>query len=162
MCARQAIQAREQLGVWDDLDGFTIGEYDRHVDSEPGASIDCPGPVRLRLVADGYCDLDDLLGDSFTPKHCPEIPPRVLARERQAEVDRIANDGVWGVIGEYWHQGAWQHADSCFGFIGNDWEGSGHDHDIMAETLAAFGAAQDQNARELEAERPDMYERRRP
>ena len=157
--ARQMMRANKQQATWDDLDGFTICQNDRHEDSEPGASIDCPGPVRLLIIPDHYCDLDDLLGDSFNPSCCPEIPPAVLAREREVYIAKIDQEGVWGVVGQYWHEGDWQDADSCFGFVGDDWRGSGYDYDIMGAALAAHGAAQERDARDLEATRPDMYGR---
>ena len=157
--ARQAIQARIQLAVWDNLDGFIIDDNDRYIDREPGTSIDCLGPVRLRFFLDKWISLDDLLGDIYTPSCHPEIPEKILAREKQAEIDRINRDGVWGFSGEYWHRGEWHQVDICSGFIGDDWRGSGYDYDIMGATLDAFRAAQDQDARDLEAKRPDMYER---
>ncbi|MEN6534494.1 MAG: hypothetical protein ABFD89_12575 [Bryobacteraceae bacterium] len=102
------------------------------------------GLVRLRVEPDESTDLDNLLGDVFNPEANPDIDPKRLEQEKQHEIDRINRDGVWGVIGEYkaavcpacGRGGNWEHADSCWGFIGNDWEGSGYDLDIMEETLA--------------------------
>jgi hypothetical protein len=108
-------------------------EWDEH--SEPEI-----GDVRLRIVADDSADLDDLFGDTFNPKVNSDIPLARLERERQAEVDRVNRDGVWGVIGEYYDGEEWQHADSCFGFIGEDWKDSGYDVDIMSQTLDAASA----------------------
>ena len=45
--------------------------------------------------------------------------------------------GVWGIVGEYFDGEVWQHADSCFGFVGDDWKNSGYDTDIMQATLDA-------------------------
>jgi hypothetical protein len=47
----------------------------------------------------------------------------------------VDRDGVWGIVGEYFDGERWQHADSCFGFVGDDWKNSGYDTDIMRATL---------------------------
>jgi hypothetical protein len=73
--------------------------------------------------------------EAFNPKANPDIHPDRLERERKAEVERVERDGVWGVVGEFFDGEEWQHADSCFGFIGDDWKDSGYDVDIMASTL---------------------------
>jgi hypothetical protein len=95
------------------------------------------GSVRLQVKPDDCVLLDDLFGDTFNPKANPEIPLTRMEREKQAEIDRVNRDGVWGVIGEYFDGEKWQHADSCWGFIGEDWKDSGYDVDIMAQTLGA-------------------------
>ena len=67
----------------------------------------------------------------------PEIPESRLNREKQEFLDKVNSDGVWGVIGEYFDGETWQQADSCFGFVSDDWKGSGYDVDIMRQTLDA-------------------------
>lgn len=111
-------------------DAWRKAEWDEHSDPEIG-------DVRLRVVPDDCVDLDNLFGDTFNPKVNSDIPLARLERERQAEVDRVNRDGVWGVIGEYFDGEDWQHADSCFGFIGEDWKDSGYDVDIMNATMDA-------------------------
>lgn len=113
---------------WDRKNGQVIGEFERLNDPKRG-------DVRLRIVADESADLDNLFGDTFNPEANPDIPEPRLERERQAEIERVNRDGVWGVIGEFFDGEDWQHADSCFGFIGDDWKDSGYDSDIMASTL---------------------------
>jgi hypothetical protein len=157
--ARYALEAQARAIVWDRHDGFTIGDGDRHIDDAPGTSLDCPGAVRLRLVPDDCMSFDDLAGDTYTAELHPEIPRSVMDRERQAYIDKINAEGVWGVVGEYWNGLEWEHADSCFGFVGDDWRGSGYDQDIMSATLSALGDHQANQARDLEAARPDMYGR---
>lgn len=156
--ARWALAADSVREAWDDSDGFEISEYDRYIDSAPGASLECLGPVRLRLVPDETCCLDDLLGDRYNHEVNSNIKPEILDRERAAYIERIENDGVCGVVGEYWNGQAWEHADSCFGFVGDDWRESGYDSDIMSTTLDAWNAHLESAAREIERERPDMYE----
>lgn len=106
---------------------FECGEFD-------SPEIGC---VRLQIVADDCNSYDDVYGDMFNPKANPDIPPARLERERKAEEDRIDRLGVVGIIGEYWDGERWQHAESCFGFVGDDWRDSGYDVDIMRATLDA-------------------------
>lgn len=58
-------------------------------------------------------------------------------RQRQEVIDRLNRDGLWTVVGEYFDGEDWQHADSCGGFIGDDWKHSGYDVDIMEATMEA-------------------------
>ncbi len=118
--------------AWDSLDFGDVGpNQDRTL-------------VRLRVMPDECCELDNILGDSYDPKVNPDIPAERLERERQAEIDRINRDGVWGVIGEYRVSAdeEWEQADSCWGFVGDDWKNSGYDIDIMQTTLDALEKAQ--------------------
>jgi len=101
------------------------------------------GQVRLQVEPDEYCDLDNLLGDTYDPKVNSDIPPARLERERKAEIERIERLGVWGIIGEYFDGETWNHADSCWGFVGDDWKQSGYDVDIMASTLVLAVKAKD-------------------
>jgi len=48
---------------------------------------------------------------------------------------RADREGVWGIIGEYWNGEQWVHADSCWGFLGDDLQDNGYDTDIMASTV---------------------------
>jgi hypothetical protein len=118
--------------AWDKANGHVIGDGERVPCYEPAFR-----DVRLRIVADDCCDLENLLGDTYNPKVNTDIPESRLERERQQEIDRINRDGVWGVIGEYFDGEQWEHVDSCFGFVGQDWKDSGYDVDIMASTMDA-------------------------
>ncbi len=95
--------------------------------------------VRLRLVPDECATLADLEGDSYNPKVNEDISPAKLKKERKEFIDRINRDGVWGIVGEYRINSneEWVIADSCFGFVGDDWKDSGYDIDIMSTTLEA-------------------------
>jgi hypothetical protein len=113
-------------------------EWDKHEVAEysSGEPIDSKrGNVRLRAVPDEMCSLEDLEGDCFNPKANPEIPPSKLESDRQEFIAKVNREGVWGIIGEYFDGEQWQHADSCFGFVGDDWKHSGYDTDIMRATL---------------------------
>jgi hypothetical protein len=81
------------------------------------------------------CSLEDLEGDCFNPKANPDTPVSKLERDRGEFIAKVDREGVFGVIGEYFDGERWQHADSCFGFVGDDWKNSGYDTDIMRATL---------------------------
>jgi hypothetical protein len=101
---------------------------------------------------------DDLLGDAYEPKHNPDIKPEILEKERAHQIDRINNDGVWYVLSEVWNGDEWEWCDSCGGFIGDDWENSGYDVDLMQSAIDRLKEINVENARELEESRPDMYQ----
>ncbi len=107
-----------------------VAEYSSGEPSDPKR-----GNVRLRVVSDETCSLEDLEGDCFNPKANPDISASKLHHDRQQFIETVNREGVWGIIGEYFDGERWQHADSCFGFVGNDWEHSGYDTDIMRATL---------------------------
>ena len=136
----QRERARGFQARWALSNARTRLEWDKHEVAEYscGKPIDSKrGDVRLRVVPDELCSLDDLEGDCFNPKANPDIPTSRLERDRQEFIEKVNAEGVWGIIGEYFDGEAWQHADSCFEFVGDDWKHSGYDTDIMRETLDA-------------------------
>lgn len=133
-------RARGFAASWALSNARTRLEWNKHEVAEytNGKPIDPKrGHVRLRMVPDDTCSLEDLEGDCFNPKANPNVPPSRLQRDREEFIAKINADGVWGVIGEYFNGETWQHADSCFGFVGDDWKHSGYDTDIMYATLTA-------------------------
>jgi hypothetical protein len=113
-------------------------EWDKHEVAEysSGDAIDPKrGNVRLRVVPDEMCSLEDLEGDCFNSQANPDIPASRLQRDREDFIAKVNRDGVWGIIGEYFDGEVWKHADSCFEFVGDDWKNSGYDTDIMRATL---------------------------
>ena len=157
------IQARYDVAnnatrqVWDDANGYVCPMYDAKDDPEENTYGQ--GLVRIVEHPDEFCsDIDDLLGDSFTPRHNPDIKPEILERERQEQIARVERDGIWGYVAEFWDGSAWEHADSIWGFISDDFASSGYEPDLMQSALDALNAGQESAARELEATRPDMYE----
>ena len=93
------------------------------------------GLVRLRIVADEDVCMEDLKGDCYDPRVNSDVPRAKLEREEREFEQRVSDLGVWGVIGEYFDGEDWQRADSCFGFVGDDWKDSGYDADIMRATM---------------------------
>ena len=81
------------------------------------------GLVRLQIEPD---ESPDMSWVADLPKHDGDAIWRMVER-----------DGTWGIIGEYKCPccGEWTQADSCWGFIGEDWLHSGYDMDIKAETI---------------------------
>jgi len=58
---------------------------------------------------------------------------------------KIERDGVWGIVVEKYfkcdacgRQG-WEQVDSCWGFVGDDWQDSGYDTDLKNQGLKAIG-----------------------
>lgn len=119
------------------------------------------GLVRLSVIPD-----DD--GSSVLDFDCEDKACQYARRSgnyeckvHKAERERANNDGVYGIVGEYcptgdecddiWHSESrdghrtcgceWEHADSVWGFIGDDWKSSGYDIDVMSATLAALSNA---------------------
>ena len=101
-------------------------------------TLKAEGKVRLRIEPDEHASLEDLEGDMFNPKVNGDIPEAQLKEDREAFIERVNRDGVWGMIGEYWNGEAWEHADSSWGFIGDDWSDNGYDDDIKAATIKAY------------------------
>lgn len=94
--------------------------------------------VRLVVVPDELCSMDDLKGDIFNPEANPDIPASRLEREEKEFEEKVNREGVYGLVGEYRcpHCGEWKHADSCWGFVGDDYDG--YKYDCMAATLKAL------------------------
>lgn len=138
--AREAVHAARTVLAWDDTGGFVFDGDDCNAGNAPGESVYCPGSVRLRVAWDDSCTLEDLKGDMFNRDVNPEIQESQMAREESEFEERVERDGVTGIIGEYWNGETWEHADSCWGFVGGDWQDSGYDTDIMRATLDAYAA----------------------
>jgi hypothetical protein len=136
----QRERTRGFQATWALSNARTRLEWDQHEVAEHfiGEPIDPKrGNVRLRLVPDETCSFEDLESDCFNPETNPDIPASRLQRDREEFIAKVNRDGVWGIIGEYFDGEKWQHADSCFGFGGDDWKYSGYDTGIMRATLDA-------------------------
>jgi hypothetical protein len=75
---------------------------------------------RITERADEHVSVEDLKGDVFNPKVNPEMDPTQLAAEERAFEELVAREGVYGYALERrcGECGAWQHVDSCWGFVG--------------------------------------------
>ena len=94
--------------------------------------------IRVIAYADTVSDLEDLKGDTFNPKLHPEISAEQLAKEEREFEERAKRMGVYGIAGEFRDQsGMWTTNDACWGFVGEDFLGSGYDEDIARAALVA-------------------------
>ena len=152
--ARHTLADQLTREEWDAADGYTC-EHDNGA-HHPDAHAYDTGHVRIVCHSDdtGY-SVDDC--DTYSPECHPEIKPEIIAREREAEIDRVNQDGVWGYVAEFWTGDDWENVDSIWGFVGNDFETSGYEPDLMRAALDALNALREGQARDLEASRPDMY-----
>lgn len=118
-------------------------------------------PGRLRVVKcpdDFYRTEDDLFGETYNPDVHPEIKPQILKKELKAAWDQVEQEGVWGYKSEFWDGENWIEGDSCWGFIGED------DIELMEfmdSAMEGYAACLQQEARDYEATRPDIYQKRR-
>jgi hypothetical protein len=96
--------------------------------------------VRLLIQPDNDADLEFLEGDCFNPE-VNKINPETLKRQEKEFIDKINRDGVWGIVSEVKCLccGEWTQADSCWGFVGDDWKESGCDLDVKAAALEKAG-----------------------
>lgn len=103
-----------------------FAQHELSSDRDPvyGESI---GAVRIRHVPDDSACLDDLLGD---------VPDTGWGkRYRKEQTERVNRDGAWGAVAEVWNGEKWIETDSIWGFIGDDFKGSGYDVDLMRSAL---------------------------
>jgi hypothetical protein len=134
----QCERARDFRASWALSNARTRMEWDKHevAGYSSGESVDPKrGDVRLRVIPDETCSFEDLEGDCFNPKANPDVPASHLKRDREEFIAKVNREGVCGIIGEYYDGEVWHQADSCFGFVGDDWKHSGYDTDIMRATL---------------------------
>lgn len=124
------------------------------------AAVDCQwdrleqaGLVRLSWQPDTHVSYDDLVGDCFSPARYAETPGgrRTVEAEERALRDKIDQDGVWGLVGEYrlqpcdqcspWNSEScahpdWRQGDSVWGLVGFD--SCGYELDIKQATIDAL------------------------
>ncbi len=97
------------------------------------------GLLRFRVLPDEEM-YDDSYIDTWTDQTQKEREDARLDLWR-----RINSEGVWGIIVEkHFHCAAcgtdrWDHVDSCWGFVGEDWKDSGTDMDVKEAGLIAIG-----------------------
>lgn len=90
---------------------------------------------RIVEIEDISYNLDDLKGDSFNPKHNPEIDPDELKRQEKSFEKEVNEDGVFGYVLEQWNPSVgvgWENKDSCWGFVGR-YDEKTNNHYIVEE-----------------------------
>ncbi len=129
--AQQSIREARIRAKWNSLNGSIVGD-ELVLEDEPSWE----GHVRLRITPDESPYDDDSFIDTWDDEIITVDGTEMNNEQYRAWLwDRIERDGVWGVIGEYWDGAKWQHADSYWSFIGDDWKNSGYDIDIMDATM---------------------------
>jgi len=92
---------------------------------------------RIIEVIDEVSTIEDLVGDCFNLEVNTDIDTKQLEIDFVKFKRSIEDDGVYGYISETWNAApdcGWEHADSCFGFIGQYEQGAeGYDHYIVDE-----------------------------
>jgi len=97
------------------------------------------GLLRFQVLPDEEM-YDDSYVDTWT-----DVSEEERVKEKLDLWRRIEREGVWGVVVEkHFHCDAcgadrWDHVDSCWGFVGDDWKDSGHDLDFKEAGLIAIG-----------------------
>lgn len=142
------------LRRWNDAGGDIVDSYEANDGWDMGDSR-----VRIVAIPDEHCDMDDLKGDCFNPDLNDSINPNRLAREEREFEERVNRDGVWGFRAEYWNGAEWIETNSIWGFVGDDFIGSNYDDDLMESALDALSVCLANEARAVEAMRPDLYEK---
>lgn len=94
--------------------------------------------VRITSHPDDDSYYEDLEGDMFNPDVNTDINPSILEREQNEFRARVERDGVWSYSSEYWNGEEWEHADSISGFVGDDFNDSGYDTDLMQAALEGY------------------------
>jgi hypothetical protein len=88
----QRERARGFQAAWALSNARTRLEWDKHevVEYSREEPIDPErGKVRLRVVPDKMCSLEDLEGDCFNPKANPDIPASHLQRDRAEFIAKV-------------------------------------------------------------------------
>ena len=84
------------------------------------------GLARLRVESDDM-DPKDLMPEGYS------------AKEQKEYLERAERLGICGIIVECRNplagEDAWEHVDSCWGFIGDDWQDSGYDTDFYENAI---------------------------
>lgn len=85
-------------------------------------------------IEDSGYTLPDILGDAYDPIVNFDIPTEQLKREKAKELRRIREKGVWGFGLAL--NGEPLYGSFVWGFVGDDFLGSGHDNELL-QMLAA-------------------------
>lgn len=150
--AQQALRNAKIIKRFLEFDGDVVNEFASNdsPDTYPGSDNPYTGPVRLKIIADEM-PYDDSYLDTW------DLSERALEHERQHLRDNIERNGVYGLTSEFWNGSEWIETYSCWGFIGEDWRNSGYDTDAMQAAIDGFEECLVEQARAIEASRPDMY-----
>lgn len=100
---------------------FTFRANGHECNDHGGCQDCCDSDLRIRMVPDDVCDMEDLKGDMFNPTVNNDMDPAVLAEEEEAFEASVMRFGVWGLVAEYKdNAGVWVIEDSIFGLCDDD------------------------------------------
>ena len=97
------------------------------------------GLLRFRVLPDEEM-YDDSYIDTWT-----DVSDEEKIKEKLDLWRRIEREGIFGIVVEkHFHCDAcgadcWDHMDSCWGFVGDDWKDSGYDIDFKEAGLRKIG-----------------------
>lgn len=97
------------------------------------------GLVRFQVLPD-----EEMYDDSYIDTWTNE-PEEFRVQAKLDLWRRIEREGVWGIVVEkHFHCDAcgtdrWDHVDSCWSYVGDDWRDSGTDTDAKRAALDAIG-----------------------
>lgn len=92
------------------------------------------GNRRLIRTIDEDYDLNTLKGDTYNPIYNPDISLNKLKNEERLFERRVREEGVWGYEVQQWNPEigrGWQFVEAAWGFVGDDFNGSGYDTDLL-------------------------------
>ena len=133
--AENAWRAAKVNEKWEAAGGYTVDG----TDSVLVRSREDDAMVRAVILPDIDPDLSWLDADNGPIL----VDGKWMSSEQYGDMirARAMTDGVHVVITQYWDGETWQDADSCGGFIGEDWNDSGYDTDMMESALDALSEA---------------------
>lgn len=73
------------------------------------------GLARVKMELDTGWDAGDMVGDMFNPKYNPDISPDECAQQEKEYLEKLCDNGVWGVILEIYDGSEWEHLESVWG-----------------------------------------------
>ena len=93
----------------------------------------------MQAITVRYLGPTDRRGARFVERLHRDINPNILAKEEREFHERVDRDGVWGYRAMVRDStGHWGEVDAIWGFVGDDFKGSGCDTDLMNAAMRAL------------------------
>ena len=91
------------------------------------------GLLEIVMVDDPDYDFENLCGDTYNPDVNPDINPEQLNKEKHEFKRRVNREGVFGVVLKCRSlpSSEWTEIETIWGFVGEDFIGSGYDNDFI-------------------------------
>lgn len=128
--AQSEVHSEDTRRRWQEAGGDTIPDHDL---------AKFGGLVCIVCCADEFWSMKDLKGDFYRPECHPDINPSIIRKEEKEFEARVERDGVWGYRAMVRDSaGHWDEVDAIWGFVGDDFKGSGYDVDLMNAAMSAL------------------------